>query len=377
MWTVPLFDISYSTEEIEAVKNVLESGWLTMGDRTKKFENALAKYLNCKYAFVVSNGTAALHLALLALDIGRNDEVICPSLTFVAGSNTIIATGAKPVFADIESANYLCISSEDIEKKINAKTKAIQVMHYAGYPCEMDSILSVAEKNNLYVIEDAAHAIGSEYHEKKCGTIGDIGCFSFFSNKNLSVGEGGLVVTNNSKLAKRIELIRSHGMTTLTLDRNRGHAFTYDVIESGYNYRIDEMRSALGYFQLKRLDENNIKRQELVKYYIDQLSEIDMIDIPFQESSNSLLSFHIFPILLNKTIDRLKFMSALKRMNIQTSIHYPPIHKFSYYVQNKYRYSLPVTDEVEKRLVTLPLYPAMQMNDINYILESIKAFLID
>ncbi|KPA19522.1 pyridoxal phosphate-dependent aminotransferase, partial [Candidatus Magnetomorum sp. HK-1] len=333
---------------------------------TKQFEKSLAHYLNCKYAFAVSSGTAALHLANATLNIGTDDEVICPSLTFVAGSNTIKCTGATPVFADIESPQYLCISPEEIEKKITEKTKAIQVMHYAGYPCDMNSIQKIATKHKLFIIEDAAHAIGSEYNGKKCGTIGDIGCFSFFSNKNLSVGEGGLIVTNSSSYAERIKLMRSHGMSVLTLERDRGHAFSYDVLSKGFNYRIDEMRSAIGLIQLSKLDEKNAKRKILVDNYKKKLSEIELLSIPFQ-TDNNLLSFHIFTVLLNKKINRFELMSFLKKHKIQSSIHYPPIHLFSYYDQFYHKQSLPITEDVGKRVITLPLYPLMNDDDISYI----------
>ena len=327
MWKIPLFDMSFGDEEILAVNDVLKSGWLTMGDITKQFESELARYLGCQFAFAVSSGTAALHLANLALGIGQGDEVVCPSLTFVAGTNTIINTCASPIFADIESTQNLCVSPEDIEKKITEKTKAVHVMHYAGYPCHMDSIIHMAKKNDIYVIEDAAHAIGSEYKGKKCGSIGDIGCFSFFSNKNLSIGEGGLVVTNNSVFADRIKLMRSHGMSVLTLERAKGHAFSYDVLSKGFNYRIDEMRCAIGLAQLKKLNHRNAKRKELVNYYIHKLSDIDFIDIPFINHISGA-SYHIFPILLNKKINRINMMSYLKTQKIQTSIHYPPTHLF-------------------------------------------------
>ncbi|KPA15153.1 UDP-4-amino-4-deoxy-L-arabinose--oxoglutarate aminotransferase [Candidatus Magnetomorum sp. HK-1] len=373
MWKIPLFDISFGREEVEAAKKVVKSGWISMGKITQEFERQLSNFLGCKYCFVVSNGTAALHLANIALGIGDKDEVICPSLTFVAGANSIKYTGAKPVFADVESIQNFCISPKDIESKITNKTKAIQVMHFAGYPCEMDSIIEIATRYKLFVIEDSAHSIGSIYKGKKCGTIGDVGCFSFFSNKNLSIGEGGLVVTNKESIANKLRLLRSHGMTTLSWDRTQGHAFSYDVIEQGYNYRINEISSAIGMVQLKKLVNNNEKRERLVNYYKQQLSHCSFIQIPFKDNVEKS-SFHIFPILLDKSINRKQFMLYLKQKGIQSSIHYPPIHTFSYYKTNYNNQILPVTNDIGKCEVTLPLYPNMKNQDIDYMIDIINTF---
>ena len=372
MWKIPLFDVSFGNEEIEAVSHVVKSGWLSMGKITQEFENQLSNFLGSKYCFAVSNGTAALHIANVALGIGYRDEVICPSFTFVAGANSITYTGASPIFADIESTSNFCISPSDIEKKITDRTKAIQVMHYAGYPCNLESIMKIATKYNLFVIEDAAHSIGTIYNGKKIGTFGDIGCFSFFSNKNLSVGEGGLVVTNNSSIADKIKLLRSHGMTTLTWDRLQGHAFSYDVVNKGYNYRTNEISSAIGLIQLKKLVEKNKKRETLVEYYKQLLFNCSFIHIPFMKYAGKS-SFHIFPVLLEHDINRDQFMLYLKKHGIQTSIHYPPIHKFSAYKQYK-NDTLPITDEIGKKEVTLPLYPDMKLSDIDYIVQTINTF---
>jgi dTDP-4-amino-4,6-dideoxygalactose transaminase len=309
-------------------------------------------------------------MANRALEIGQGDEVICPSLTFVAGANSIVYTGAQPVFTDITSLNDFSISLQDIESKITPRTKAIQVVHYAGYPCDMDRIMDLAKKYQLHVISDCAHAIGAEYNGKMCGSIGDIGCFSFFSNKNMSTGEGGMITTNNDELATKIRLMRSHGMTTLTLDRHKGHAFSYDVVELGFNYRIDELRSAIGIEQLKKLPSGNYRRRELSKMYREKLSDIDGLEIPFKNNYGSS-SHHIFPVLLDKDIDRQNFMKHLKDKGIQTSIHYPPIHQFEFYRRNfgNKEGVLPVTEDVAKREVTLPLYPSMVDEDITYVCD--------
>jgi dTDP-4-amino-4,6-dideoxygalactose transaminase len=375
MWEIPLFDIGFNEKEMIAVQKVLSSGWLTMGEQTEMFEREFADFINVKHAIAVSNCTAALHLANLSLNIGENDEVVCPSLSFVAGSNSIVYTGAKPVFADITDLSDFNISPVDIEKKISARTKAIQIVHYAGNPCNMDHIMEIANKHGVYVIEDCAHAPGSEYNGRKCGTIGDIGCFSFFSNKNMTTAEGGMITTNNDGLAKKIKLMRSHGMTSMTLDRHKGRAFSYDVVELGYNYRIDEIRSAIGIVQLEKLEDDNIRRREIDQIYRERLADVRCVDVPFKMKGGSS-SHHIFPVLLDKEVSRLGFMEFLKSNGIQSSIHYPPIHLFDYYCRNfgYHEGMLSITEEVAKREVTLPLYPSMTDKDVHRVSDVIVKY---
>ena len=376
MWKIPLFDIGFNEKETVAVQKVLSSGWLTMGDQTERFEREFADFINVKHAIAVSNCTAALHLANLSLNLGENDEVICPSLSFVAGSNSIVYTGAKPVFADITDLNDFNISPEDIERKIGARTKAIQVVHYAGNPCNMDCIMEIANVHGVYVIEDCAHTPGSKYNGQNCGTIGDIGCFSFFSNKNMTTAEGGMITTNNDDLAKKIRLMRSHGMTTMTLDRHKGRAFSYDVVELGYNYRIDEIRSAIGIVQLGKLEDSNIRRCEIDQIYRERLAGVYSIKVPFN-IEYGVSSHHIFPILLDKEVNRQEFMEYLKNNGIQTSIHYPPIHLFDYYRRN-FGYDegmLSITEEVAKREVTLPLYSSMKNEDVHCVCDVISEYI--
>jgi dTDP-4-amino-4,6-dideoxygalactose transaminase len=377
MWKVPLCDLVFDEKEAEAVQEVIHSGWLTMGEITQRFENLFAQFIGTKHAISVLNGTAALHLANLALGITKDDEVICPSLSFVASANTIVYTGARPIFADIIGYNNFNISPEDIEAKITDQTRAIEVVHYAGYPCEMEQIIAIADKFGLHIIEDCAHAPGAEYQGQKCGTFGDIGCFSFFSNKNMTTAEGGMITTDNDDLAKRIKLMRSHGMTTLTLDRHKGHAFSYDVVELGYNYRIDEIRSTLGIVQLEKLRKNNKARYKFAQIYRERLAKIQGLQVPFENNRRDIPSYHIFPILLEKGVDRQKFMEYLKKKEIQTSIHYPPIHLFDFYrrTYNSQTISLPVTEDVAEREVTLPLYPSMRDEGVHYVCDNIVKFL--
>jgi dTDP-4-amino-4,6-dideoxygalactose transaminase len=372
-WKIPLSDIDLNDEEIDAVTEVLESKWLSMGPKTEKFEQEFAKYLGVKHAFAVSNGTAALHIANRVLGISKGDEVIMPSLTFVATANATLYTGGKPIFADIVSVDDLTISPEDIRKKITSRTKAITVMHYGGYSCNMNAIMKIAKKYDLAIIEDAAHAPGAEYKGKKCGTIGDIGCFSFFSNKNLVTGEGGMIVTNNDLFAEKIKILRSHGMTTLTWDRHKGHAYSYDVVDLGFNYRINEMTSALGLIQLKKLDKNNEQRKKITEEYRSRLSDSTKINLPFIKHGEKS-SYHIFPILLSERVNRTLFQDKLKEKGIQTSIHYTPVHLFQYY-RKKFGFkqgSLPITEFVGRNEVTLPLYPQMTKDNVKSIADLIK-----
>lgn len=367
--TIFLSDIDITGSEIAEVTKVLKKKWLSQGEVTQVFERSFCDYLKCKHAFAVSSCTAALHLALRAMDIKRGDEVIVPSLTFVATANAVLYTGATPVFADSASAENFNISPDDIEKKITSKTKAVIVMHYGGYACDMNKIRKLAKAHRLFLVEDAAHAIGGEYQGKKLGALGDIGCFSFFSNKNLVTGEGGMVVTNNDAFAEKIQLLRSHGMTTSSWDRYKGHSFSYDVLDLGYNYRFDEIRSALGLVQLKKLDKNNLKRKRLVLAYQGRLKKFSMkYSMPFLNAA-SRPSYHLFPVILDNTLNRKKIMADLKKAGIQTSIHYLPVHLFSFYRNNFKQEKLPVAEDIGRRVMTLPLHPLLTKGDVDYITE--------
>jgi dTDP-4-amino-4,6-dideoxygalactose transaminase len=368
-WRVPLADLDYGQEEETAVLNVLRSKWLTMGAITQEFETQFSQTIGTKHAIAVSNATEALHLACLALGIGPGDEVITPSLSFVATSNAVLYTGAEVRFADVIGLDELTIDPEDIVHRVTPRTKAIVVMHYAGYPCRMKEILAVAEHFQLPVIEDAAHAPGASLDGKAMGTWGTIGCFSFFSNKNLSTGEGGMLVTDRDDVAKKVRLIRSHGMTSLTYDRHQGHAYSYDVIDLGYNYRIDELRSALGLEQLKKLAANNALRKTWTERYWQSLKRIG-VGLPFKGKSGSP-AYHIFPMLLPPTIERKAFIDALRAEGIQTSIHYPPTHRFTYYQSRYGRIFLPRTEEISEREVTLPLYPGMGAERVDLVVDVI------
>jgi dTDP-4-amino-4,6-dideoxygalactose transaminase len=370
-WRIPLSDIDFDEDEALAVQNVIKSRWLTMGRVTQEFETAFADYVQTKHAIAVTNATAALHLACLALGIGPGDEVIVPSLTFVATANAVRYVGARPVFADIISHDDLNISPAAINSLITPLTRAIIVVHYAGYPCDMPAILSIAKQNELFVIEDAAHAVGSELNGRKLGAWGDIGCFSFFSNKNMTTGEGGMLTTDNDDLAEKLGRLRSHGMTTLTWDRHKGHAWSYDVVDLGYNYRIDEIRAAIGLAQLAKVERNNERRRKLSQVYRDALQElVPQVGIPFQNHPG-ITAAHLMPILLPKEVKREEFMGHMKEQGIQTSIHYPPIHTFTSF-KNDTSLNLLVTEDVANREVTLPLYPTLTDKDILTVVSAIS-----
>lgn len=369
-WRVPLADLDYGPEEEEVVLKVLRSKWLTMGACTQEFEAKFAQSVGAKYAFAVSNATEALHLACLALGIGPGDEVITPALSFVATSNAVLYTGAEVRFADVIGLDDFTIDPEDVARQITPKTKAIMVMHYGGYPCRMEEILEIADRYGLPVIEDAAHAPGASLKGKALGTWGAVGCFSFFSNKNLATGEGGMVVTDREDIADHLRLQRSHGMTTLTYDRHKGHAYSYDVVDLGYNYRIDEIRSALGLEQLKKLGANNARRKIWTERYWEKLADLG-VGLPFQATPGKP-SFHIFPMLLPPGANRKAFIDKMREEQIQTSIHYPPTHRFTYYKGRYGEISLPCTEEISEREVTLPLYPGMTEELADLVAGAVK-----
>jgi len=372
MWKVQLFKLNYDKQESQAVKDIVDSGWITMGETTKKFESNFSTMLeNDVKSTAVSNGTAALHMALLSLGVGRGDEVIIPALTFVADINVVKLVGATPVLADCGSYEDWNITAKSIKKVITPKTKALILVHFAGYPCQMDEILELCKEQNIEVIEDCAHAPGAKYKGQSCGTFGKYGCFSFFTNKNLSVGEGGMITTCDAELAQQAQYFRSHGMTALTLDRHKGRAITYDVAQSGLNYRIDEMRSALGLVQLEKLENANAQRAVLVKRYLENLKDVENIAIPFQDLTNIEPVYHIFPILLDKYLDRVEIITKLKEDGIQSSIHYPAFKDFTAFKDAGLN-EAPIAEDIASRELTLPLYPTMGVELVDLVCESLK-----
>ncbi len=374
-YNIPLFDLNFSEEEEKAVVDTIKSRWISTGPRCEEFERLFSEMIACKYSVSLSNCTAALHLALEALGISKGDEIIAPSLTFVATINAIKYVHATPVFTDITSYNDLTMNPSHIEKLITPRTRAIIVMHYAGFPCDMERIMAIARNHNLKVIEDACHGPLSEYRGKKLGTIGDIGCFSFFSNKNISTGEGGMLVTDDEEIYIKTKLLRSHGMTTMSYERAGGHATRYDVIDLGYNYRMDDIRASIGIVQLTKQKEDLIRRSEIRKYYIEQLSDVDEIIIPFA-NHKGYVSNYIFPIVLRDSdfVKRDYIRKKLQEKGIQTSVHYPAVHQFSIYSDIKAE--LAKTEYIADNEITLPMYSKLTEDQIRYISNQLRDALI-
>jgi dTDP-4-amino-4,6-dideoxygalactose transaminase len=361
-------------ELVGAARDAVGSGWWSMGPRVAEFEQAFRELTGAGHAIAVANGTAALHLALLAVDCGPGDEVVLPSLNFVAAANAIGHTGATAVFCDIRGEADLNLDIEDVEAAITPATKAILTLHYGGFACDMDAVSALAERHGLVVVEDAAHAPGATWRGRACGTLGAIGCFSFFSNKNLPIGEGGMIVTDDDALAERLRLLRSHGMTTLTWDRHRGHAHSYDVVAQGFNYRLDEVRAAMGLVQLRRLPDENDARRRIAAAYRERLDGQRGLTMPFgDEDAQQASSHHLAVVLLPEGASRAEVRSALEAERIQTSVHYPPIHTFSLYAERGTKRPLPQTEAVAERLLTLPLYGHMADGDVDAVVSALLA----
>jgi dTDP-4-amino-4,6-dideoxygalactose transaminase len=373
-YKIPLFDLNFGRDEEKAVIETMRSKWISLGPKTIEFENRFAEALGSPYAVALTNCTSALHLSMLLTGIQKGDEVIVPSLTFCATVNCIKYVDATPVFCDIKNEEDLNMDVSKLKKLFTPRTKAIIVMHYGGFANDMDEIVSLAEKHGIEVIEDACHAPLSEYKGKKLGTIGEIGCFSFFSNKNISTGEGGMIVTSNSDLYERAKLLRSHGMTSLSYERSKGHNAGYDVHGIGYNYRLDDIRASIGLVQLSKLKRDLLKRKRVRERYLKKLSRSKKITIPFRDRKE-FVSNYIFTVVLRNS-DREKrdyVRSRLYEKGIQTSVHYPAVHRLSSY--KKYKVSLPVTEYVSENEITLPMFSGLKNDEVDYVSESLLSII--
>lgn len=361
-WAYTLSEPMLGTTETDAVTACLESGWLSMGPRTRDFEDRFAARIGADHAIAVSNGTAALHLALAAVGVGEDpdDEVIQPSINFVAAANMTRALGARPVFADIVSINEPTLCPSDLERRITDRTRAVVVMHYGGYAARMPAIAEICRARRIPLIEDACHAPAQ--HDtatgRALGTIGAVGCFSFFSNKNMTTAEGGMVATDDPALAERIRLLRSHGMTSLSWDRHHGRPSTYDVVAHGFNYRIDDLRAALGLAQLDRLDVLNEKRRRLAACYATEIDRrlANRAHFLFRERPKDGTA-HIAGIVVDAAI-RDAVRTGLAVRGVQTSLHYPPIHLFSAFAHGSHA-GLTQSEAFARGMITLPMHAGL------------------
>jgi dTDP-4-amino-4,6-dideoxygalactose transaminase len=361
---ISLCDPILGEPEKTALCSVIDSQWLTMGDRVVDFEKAFAHLHAAEDAVAVNSCTAGLHLVLTALGISRGDEVLIPSETFVATVNAVLYVGATPVFVDIIESTTPHICPEDAQKKCTSKTKAVIVMHYGGYLVNLPEWRQLADRHRLYLIEDAAHAPATG----DVGRWSDAAVFSFFSNKNMTTAEGGMVLAKKTSVLSRVRSLRSHGMTTLTLDRHRGHAHTYDVTMLGYNYRMDELRAAIGMVQLGRLLQWNHERRKHSRFYRDAVKkQLPDCRIPFTASHET--AAHLMPVLLPPGLEKATIMNALRRHGIQSSIHYPPVHLFEYYRRHFYDAKLPKTEAFSDRVLSLPLHPSLTPEKISHIVN--------
>lgn len=373
-YKIPLFQLNFGEEEITAVTETIRSKWISTGPKCEELEKQFVDMFDVGYAVSMSNCTDALHLACILCDIKAGEEVICPSLTFAASVNCIKYVGATPVFCDIVGPEHINIDPNEIEKLITKKTKAIIVVHMAGFPAKMDEIMAIAKRHNLKVIEDACHGPLSEYKGKKLGTIGDVGCFSFFSNKNISTGEGGILITNNESMAAKARLLRSHGMTTMSYQRASGHATSYDIVDLGYNFRLDDIRASIAVVQMKKLQKDLEERILVRKRYVEQLSKISGVIVPFVDNTE-FVSNYIMPVILKDSTHEIRdrVRDTLHAAGIQTSVHYPAIHKFSIYKElNAF---LPQTEYVTDNELTLPMYATLSNEQVDFIVETLNKIL--
>ena len=372
---IPFFEPSIEKEDKKIISKVLSNAYLTDGPKLLEFEKKFSKLTNSKFSVGVSNATSALLLSLKAIGIQKGDEVIIPDMTFIATASAVILSGGVPVLADIKN-NDLTISPSSIEKSITKKTKAIIVVHFAGTPCDMSKIKRIAKKNNLKIIEDCAHAIGTYYKMKHVGTFGDAGCFSFYPTKNITTLEGGMIVSNNKKISEYVRKSRNHGITkTLSQRYSKGNPWDYDIIEPGYNFRLDEIRSSLGINQLKRIKKINSKRRSICQYYNEKIGKISGIKIPEIFPKESIHSCHLYIVRITKEygLSRDQVVKKLEKKGIRTTVHYKPLHQFT--VIKKYAKridSLNNSKQAFNEIISLPLFLQLTKPQIDYVVNNIK-----
>jgi len=366
---------SIDEKDIENVIKVLKSDYLTTGPNVTEFERKVSEYVGAKYAVAVSNGTAALHVACYAAGIKESDEVLVSAMTFAASSNCVLYCGGKPIFVDLDPKTYN-IDVNKIEEKITSKTKAIIPVDFTGQSVDMDEILKIAKKHNLIVIEDGAHALGSEYKGKKVGTISDMTEFSFHPVKPVTTGEGGVIVTNSKEYYDKMMLFRSHGITkSFELMTEHHGPWYYEQVDLGYNYRITDLQCALGISQMNKLDGYIERRREIVKIYNGAFKDLEEVEIPFEaEFSNSGWHIYVIALNLNKlSVGRKEVFEALQNENIGVNIHYLPVYLHPYYQKLGYKKGeCQVAEDLYNRIITIPLFPSMSNEDVESVVQGIK-----
>ena len=363
-------------EEIDEVVDTLRSGWLTSGPKVRRFQDAIRETTGAEQAVALASCTAGLHLALLAAGIGPGDEVITTPLTFAATVSVILHTGATPVLADIREDDYN-IDPNEVERHITSRTKAILPVHYGGQPCRMDELLALAQQHRLRVIEDAAHALGAQYHGQPVGALSDAAVFSFYPIKAITTGQGGMLTTNDSELADQVRLLSLHGLSKGAWDRysERG-SWAYEVLALGFNYVMTDIQAAIGIHQLARLETFQARREQLARAYDRLLADLPAVILPAIRDEDLVHAWHLYPIRLDREqtrITRDEFIEALRERGIGTSVHFIPIHFHPYFAD---KLSLregdyPVTEAVFEGLVSLPLYPRMQDSDVERVASAI------
>ena len=376
---IPVFDVRVSDEDLAEVEAALRSGWLTMGERTERFEREFADSIGTEHCVALSSCTAALHLACLAVDVGPGDEVIVPSMTFAATANAVRYTGATPVFADVVSESDLGIDVAHVESLITERTKAVIPVHYAGYPVAIERLADLCRARGIALIEDAAHAPSARPAPgaAKLGSYGVAGCFSFFPNKVLGVGEGGALTTDSAELAAHVRRLRSQGMTAVSIDRHRGDARNYDVLDRGYNYRFDDPRAALLLSRFHRLEPELVARRNVVARYRELLAELPEITVPYADFDLDCSSCYLMGVVAGDPQTRRGLRERLaERHGVQTTM-YPAVHRFTAYREAYGEISLPRTERAADGLFSIPLFPhitaAQQDRVVEGLCESIEA----
>ena len=373
---LPAYEPWISSDDKKIVTKALEQSMLTLGPQLEKFESDFCKYSKAKYSVAVSNCTAALHLSLKALGIKKNDEVIIPDLTFVADANAVLACNAKPVIVDINKDNFF-LSISNIKKNITKKTKAIIPVHIYGQVCNIEEILEIANDNNLQVIEDCAHAVGTFHKSKHVGTLGNTGCFSFYPTKNITTAEGGMVTTNSKEIADKVKQLRSHGMSKSLKSRySSEYPWVFDIVEPGYNYRIDEIRSALGISQLKRINKINQLRKNASLYYHKNLQKIPGIILPDMVKDKSH-SYHLYTIRVTKPykLSRNQLFKKLKDNGIRTTVYWMPVHMYTAFNSFAKKSNIINTSKMYNEILALPLFPNISKKHQDSVIKVIKSSL--